>query len=106
MPGWKCRCPAHRAHLRRASLAPKSIRESRMAYTAQYADTEPARSEVDAWTGLTLLEFGAPWCGICSGAQAAIAQALEPYPRVRHVKVEDGRGRPLGRSFAVKLWPT
>jgi thioredoxin 1 len=23
-----------------------------------------------------------------------------------HLKVEDGPGRPLGRSFAVKLWPT
>jgi len=21
-------------------------------------------------------------------------------------KVEDGRGRPLGRSFGIKLWPT
>ena len=77
-----------------------------MAYTAQYAEHEPLRAEVDAWPGLTLLEFGAPWCGICSGAQDAIAQALEPHPAVRHVKVEDARGRPLGRSFAVKLWPT
>jgi thioredoxin 1 len=25
---------------------------------------------------------------------------------VRHIKVEDGKGRPLGRSFRVKLWPT
>jgi thioredoxin 1 len=25
---------------------------------------------------------------------------------VRHIRVEDGRGRPLGRSFRVKLWPT
>jgi len=25
---------------------------------------------------------------------------------VRHIKVEDGTGRPLGRSFRVKLWPT
>jgi thioredoxin 1 len=25
---------------------------------------------------------------------------------VRHVKVEDGSGRRLGRSFGVKLWPT
>jgi thioredoxin 1 len=25
---------------------------------------------------------------------------------VRHVKVEDGSGRPLGRSYRVKLWPT
>jgi thioredoxin 1 len=25
---------------------------------------------------------------------------------VRHLKVEDGRGRPLGRAFGVRLWPT
>ena len=23
-----------------------------------------------------------------------------------HIKVEDGSGRPLGRSYRVKLWPT
>ncbi len=23
-----------------------------------------------------------------------------------HIKIEDGRGKPLGRSFRVKLWPT
>ena len=26
--------------------------------------------------------------------------------KVRHIKIEDGSGRPLGRSFRVKLWPT
>ena len=25
---------------------------------------------------------------------------------MRHIKIEDGSGRPLGRSFRVKLWPT
>ncbi|HEY8049330.1 MAG TPA: thioredoxin family protein, partial [Ramlibacter sp.] len=25
---------------------------------------------------------------------------------VRHLKIEDGPGRKLGRSFGVKLWPT
>jgi thioredoxin 1 len=25
---------------------------------------------------------------------------------VRHLKIDDGPGRPLGRSFRVKLWPT
>jgi thioredoxin 1 len=35
-----------------------------------------------------------------------LAALLEPYPQVRHVKVEDGKGKPLGRSFRVKLWPT
>ncbi|HYF21489.1 MAG TPA: thioredoxin family protein [Ramlibacter sp.] len=71
-----------------------------------YLEKEPARAEVDAWTGPTLLEFGTPWCGWCRGAQPKIAQALAAHPGVRHVKVEDGSGRRLGRSFAVKLWPT
>jgi thioredoxin 1 len=35
-----------------------------------------------------------------------IATALEAMPDVRHLKVEDGKGRPLGRSFRVTLWPT
>lgn len=71
-----------------------------------YADKEPARAEVDQLAGATLLEFGTPWCGWCRGAQPLIAQALAAHPDVRHLKVEDGSGRPLGRSFRVKLWPT
>ena len=71
-----------------------------------YLDKEPTRAEVDGWTGATLLEFGAPWCGWCRGAQPKIAQALEPHASVRHVKIEDGSGRRLGRSFGIKLWPT
>ena len=35
-----------------------------------------------------------------------IAGAFASYPQVRHIKIEDGPGRPLGRSFRVKLWPT
>jgi thioredoxin 1 len=27
-------------------------------------------------------------------------------PELRALKIEDGPGRPLGRSFRVKLWPT
>jgi thioredoxin 1 len=34
-----------------------------------------------------------------------LAALLEQYPQVRYVWVEDGRGKPLGRSFRVKLWP-
>ena len=25
---------------------------------------------------------------------------------MQHIRVEDGPGKPLGRSFRVKLWPT
>ncbi len=68
--------------------------------------SEPTRSEVDALTGATVIEFGASWCGVCRATQPAIAAALAQHPAVRHLKVEDGPGRPLGRSFRVKLWPT
>jgi len=34
-----------------------------------------------------------------------LAVLLNEYPKVRHIKIEDGKGRPLGRSFRVKLWP-
>jgi thioredoxin 1 len=31
---------------------------------------------------------------------------LEQHPSVQHIKIEDGPGRRLGRSFRVTLWPT
>jgi thioredoxin 1 len=67
---------------------------------------EPTRQELDASTQPTLIEFGASWCGYCQGAQADISSVMRNHPDVRHIKVEDGKGRPLGRSFKVKLWPT
>lgn len=71
-----------------------------------YAETEPSRAEIDALQGAAVIEFGAPWCGHCNAAQPLLAAAFADYPRVRHIKIEDGKGRPLGRSFQVKLWPT
>ncbi|MCF7203220.1 thioredoxin family protein [Pseudomonas oligotrophica] len=77
-----------------------------MALTENYALTEPSRSEVDLLDGPTLLEFGAPWCGHCRAAQPLLEQAMGGRDSLRHLKIEDGPGRPLGRSFRVKLWPT
>lgn len=77
-----------------------------MTMTEEYAASEPSRAAVDALDGLTLLEFGAPWCGHCRAAQQPLAQVLAERPALRHLKIEDGPGRPLGRSFRVKLWPT
>jgi thioredoxin 1 len=68
--------------------------------------TEPSRQEMDAMREPVVLEFGTSWCGWCRGAQPFIQQALDTHPGVRHIKVEDGPGQPLGRSFRVKLWPT
>lgn len=71
-----------------------------------YAPTEPSRAEIDALVGPTVVEFGAPWCGYCRSAQPLIAGAFASHPEVRHFKIEDGSGLPLGRSFGIKLWPT
>jgi thioredoxin 1 len=67
---------------------------------------ELTRQEVDALVEPTVLEFGASWCGFCKAAQPDIAAVLQRHPEVTHVKIEDGKGKPLGRSFGVKLWPT
>ena len=66
----------------------------------------PSRAEVNALRGLTLLEFGTEWCGHCRAAQALLKQALAVQPQWHHLKVEDGPGRALGRSYQVKRWPT
>ncbi|WP_332672318.1 thioredoxin family protein [Aromatoleum sp.] len=71
-----------------------------------YATVEPLRAAVDALDGPTVVEFGTAWCGYCRSAQPAIASAFAAHPDVRHLKIEDGSGRRLGRSFGVKLWPT
>jgi thioredoxin 1 len=71
-----------------------------------YSETEPPRAEIDALGGPTVLEFGANWCGICAATQPAINAAFASRPEVRHLKIADGPGQPLGRSFKVKLWPT
>lgn len=71
-----------------------------------YTPETLSRAGTEALSGATVLEFGANWCSWCQGAQPAITQALRDRPGLRHVKVEDGKGRPLGRSYGVKLWPT
>jgi thioredoxin 1 len=54
--------------------------------------SEPTRLKVDTMPGPVVLEFG--------------ADMLAKPPQVRHMEIEDRKGRPLGRSLRVKLWPT
>ena len=77
-----------------------------MGFTAEFASAEPTRENIDARSGPLVLEFGTPWCGFCQAALPLIKSAFEEYPSVPHIKIEDGKGKPLGRSYRVKLWPT
>lgn len=71
-----------------------------------YAEASPTRYEVDTERGLLLLDFGTNWCGHCMAARDAVEAWVAAHPGVRHRRIEDGPGRPLGRSFKVKLWPS
>lgn len=77
-----------------------------MPYTETFAVDAPDRAEIDTLPGLTLLEFGVDWCPHCQAVQAPLRGQLEKLPEIRHLKIEDGPGRRLGRSYRVKLWPT
>lgn len=71
-----------------------------------YQAEQPARSEIEALRGSVVIEFGTNWCGHCAAAQPLVERALATHPDVRHLKIEDGQGRMLGRSYRVKFWPT
>ena len=77
-----------------------------MANQTDYEAVEPTRDTVDRIEGPVVVEFGSPWCGHCRLAKPLVESALKDHPEVRHIRIEDGSGRRLGRSFKVKLWPT
>lgn len=77
-----------------------------MGQVTDYAEIEPSRAEIDGLNEPCVIEFSTGWCTHCMATQPLIATAFVAHPGVRHIKIEDGPGRALGRSFRVKLWPT
>lgn len=78
-------------------------------YTSHMHDTpntEPSQTDLASMRGPVLLEFGAAWCGYCRAARSMIEEALAAHPQVRHLRIEDGKGKRLGRMYRVKFWPT
>ncbi len=77
-----------------------------MQATEKFNTVELLRQDIDQLTGTTVIEFGTDWCEHCQAAESSLAAALSTCPQVRLLKVEDGKGRKLGRSYRVTLWPT
>lgn len=73
---------------------------------ASYQTTAPDPAAVKAMRGLVLLDFGTDWCGHCLAARPAVDAWHHAHQAVDHLRIEDGRGRPLGRAYRVKLWPS
>lgn len=75
--------------------------------TTPWLEEEPMRAQIDSRRGPLLLEFGSPGCGHCRAAQPLVEQALRDHAAtLPHLRIIDGPGQPLGRSFRIKLWPT
>jgi thioredoxin 1 len=71
-----------------------------------YAVSDLQRETADSLPGLVVLQFGTNWCGYCQNAQAIIEPVIASHPDMARHLIEDGPGRPLGRSFRIKQWPT
>ncbi len=71
-----------------------------------YAASTLPDEALDTEPGPLLLDFGTDWCGWCRRAQPLVEAALTGHPQLRHVRIEDGPSRRLGRRFGIRLWPT
>ena len=67
---------------------------------------DPTRADIDQLAGLALIEFGDAHYGYCQRSRPWVDALIQANPQLTYFRIEDGKGRRLGRSFGVKLWPT
>ena len=75
-----------------------------MPFMRDYPAAEPAGADVEAQAGWLLL--GSVHPGVAIARARSPLQAFVDAHDLVHWKIEDGKGKPLGRAFKVKLWPT
>lgn len=77
-----------------------------MPYDPEYHEQAPTKDDIDQTTGKVVLDFGANWCPYCQELSPTVESLLSAADNVKHIRVADGKGKLLGRSYRVKLWPT
>ncbi|WDI42393.1 thioredoxin family protein [Bremerella sp. P1] len=77
-----------------------------MSFDPEYHEDAPTKEDIGQTTGKVVLDFGANWCPYCQEVSPALHSLLSEADNVQHIRVADGKGKPLGRSYRVKLWPT
>ncbi|MEW4451412.1 thioredoxin family protein [Bremerella sp. JC817] len=77
-----------------------------MPFDCEYREVVPSRQEIDQSQGRLVIEFGQNWCEHCQKLSDTVQALLTEHPEINHIRVADGRGKRLGRTFRVKLWPT
>ena len=77
-----------------------------MSTSSFYVDESLSVVEIENLSGPVVIDFGTNWCEFCQAAKPLADNAIARFPRVRHFRFEDGKGRIPGRAFKVKLWPT
>ena len=82
------------------------MQASQIGFNPEYSEEAPSVEEISNLSGVTVLEFGTPWCGHCQASRSAVEEVMLEYPHLTHIKVFDGKGKRLGRQFTVTLWPT
>jgi thioredoxin 1 len=75
-------------------------------FISDYAEEAFTVEQIGTLLGDAVLEFGAPWCEHCQAASSSIKEVVTENSGLSHIKIYDGKGKPLGRAFKVKLWPT
>jgi len=71
-----------------------------------YLEQAPTSEQLSEMLGNVIVEFGVPECPHCQLTQPMLQTVLSVHPELTHIKIYDGKGKALGRSFNVKLWPT
>jgi thioredoxin 1 len=68
--------------------------------------TTDATFDTDVATGITIIDFWAPWCGPCRAFAPVFEAAAKRHPNVNFLKVNTDDEQALAAAFQIRSIPT